>query len=71
MGKPLPVARLSEQEIRILRKLAWGKRSSEIARNLAISPATLRNHVHHINEKLGTHNRFEGVVHAMHRKLIS
>jgi PAS domain S-box-containing protein len=69
-GKPLPVARLSEQEIRILRKLASGKQSPDIARNLVISPATLRNHVHHINEKLGTHNRFEAVVHAIHRKLI-
>lgn len=70
MGKPLPVEGLSEQEIRILRKLASGKQSPDIARNLVISPATLRNHVHHINEKLGTHNRFEAVVHAIHRKLI-
>jgi DNA-binding CsgD family transcriptional regulator len=47
-----------------------GKNSGEIARALGISLQTLRNHLHHVNDKLGTHSRLQAVMHAMHRKLI-
>lgn len=70
MGHPAPVPSLSEQEQSILRRFFDGKNSPEIARNLGITLQTLRNHLHHINEKLGTHNRLQAVMHAMHRKLI-
>lgn len=66
----VPVAPLSEQERRILRALADGQKPDRIARDLGISPQTLRNHLHHINRKLGTHTRLEAVTHAVHRKLI-
>ncbi len=65
-----PVSPLSDQEARILRLFAGGKNSSEIARTLAITLPTLRNHLHSINEKLRTHNRLEAVMHAMKRGLI-
>jgi PAS domain S-box-containing protein len=65
-----PVSPLSEQEKQILRMFAEGKDSDEIARTLAISPQTLRNHLHHINQKLRTHNRLEAVMNAIQRKLI-
>ncbi len=65
-----PAAELSEQERRILQLFAEGKSSSEIGRTLTISLQTLRNHLHHINQKLRTHNRLEAVMHAMQRKLI-
>lgn len=65
-----PVTPLSEQEKQILHLFAEGKDSDEVARTLAISPQTLRNHLHHINRKLRTHNRLEAVMNAIQRKLI-
>ncbi len=69
-GRLAPVSSLSEQEQSILRLFSEGKNSAEIARTLGITLQTLRNHLHHANEKLGTHNRLEAVTHAMCRKLI-
>jgi PAS domain S-box-containing protein len=68
--KPMPITPLSEQEIEILRLFSSGKNSAEIARRLKITLQTLRNHLHHINQKLHTHNRLEAVTHAMQRKLL-
>lgn len=65
-----PIVPLSDQERRILRSFARGKNAAEIARELGITLATLRNHLHSVNEKLGTHNRLEAVTHAMQRGLI-
>ena len=65
-----PVEPLSEQERRILQLFAEGNNSTTIARKLRISPQTLRNHLHHINQKLRTHNRLEAVTHAQRRGLI-
>jgi PAS domain S-box-containing protein len=65
-----PVGALSEQELQILRLFAAGKNSPEIAKSLQISLQTLRNHLHHINQKLRTHNRLEAVMHAIQRKLV-
>ncbi len=68
--RPEPVAPLSEQERQVLRLFAEGKDSDEVARILGVSPQTLRNHLHHINQKLRTHNRLEAVMNAIQRKLI-
>jgi PAS domain S-box-containing protein len=65
-----PVEPLSAQERRILSLFAAGKNPTAIARTLSISPQTLRNHLHHINRKLRTHNRLEAVTHAQRRGLI-
>jgi PAS domain S-box-containing protein len=65
-----PVDTLSDQERRILKLFAVGGTPSSIARQLVISPQTLRNHLHHINRKLRTHNRLEAVTHAQMRGLI-
>lgn len=70
IGRPAPVSLLSEQEQSVLRLFSGGKRSTEIANELGISVQTLRNHLHHVNDKLGTHDRLQAVMHAMHRKLI-
>lgn len=66
-----PVEPLSPQELRILTLFAQGRTSTSIARRLRISPQTLRNHLHHINRKLRTHNRLEAVTHAQQRGLIA
>ncbi len=65
-----PVAPLSSQELEILRMFAVGATATRIAKALGISPQTLRNHLHHINQKLRTHNRLEAVMHALQRRLI-
>jgi len=65
-----PVEPLSDQERRILELFAQGRNPATIARALSISPQTLRNHLHHINRKLRTHNRLEAVTHAQRRGLI-
>jgi PAS domain S-box-containing protein len=65
-----PVEPLSEQELRILKLFADGGNPAAIAGRLSISAQTLRNHLHHINCKLRTHNRLEAVTHAQRRGLI-
>jgi PAS domain S-box-containing protein len=65
-----PTEALSDQERRILKLFADGGNSTAIAKQLKISPQTLRNHLHHINRKLRTHNRLEAVTHAQRRGLI-
>jgi len=69
-GRLAPVSPLSEHEREILQLFSVGKNSTEIARKLGITLQTLRNHLHHINQKLHTHNRLEAVTHAMQRKLL-
>lgn len=61
---------LSDQERRILKLFADGHNAKAIARQLDISAQTLRNHLHHINRKLRTHNRLEAVTHAQRRGLL-
>lgn len=65
-----PVEALTEQEHHILKLFAAGRNSATIARTLNISAQTLRNHLHHINQKLRTHNRLEAVTHAQRRGLL-
>lgn len=69
-GRAAPTVPLSEQEKQVLRLFAEGKSSAHICRTLHISSSTLRNHLHHINQKLRTHNRLEAVMNAIQRKLI-
>ena len=70
IGGAAPVAPLSSQELEILKMFAVGATAPKIAKALGISPQTLRNHLHHINQKLRTHNRLEAVMHALQRRLI-
>lgn len=69
-GRPAPVMSLRDQEKQILRLFAEGKESDQLVAALGITEQTLRNHLHHINQKLRTHNRLEAVMHAIQRKLI-
>lgn len=67
---PSPASPLSQQETLILRLFSKGRDSAEVASELHISLQTLRNHLHHINQKLRTHNRLEAVMNAIQRKLL-
>ena len=70
IGRPAPISPLSDQEKEILHLFSLGRSSAEIARKLGITLQTLRNHLHHVNRKLHTHNRLEAVTHAVQRKLL-
>jgi PAS domain S-box-containing protein len=65
-----PASPLTKQEQHVLRLLADGKTPAQAARILSITPRTLRNHIHHANQKLKTRNRLETVIHAIRRGLI-
>ena len=56
-----PAFPLSEREQAVLRLLAAGEPSKAIADKLCISPATVRNHIQHILEKLGAHSRLQAL----------
>ena len=65
-----PVSPLSERERKILRLLAEGKTAAKVARELGITTRTLRNHLHHANQKLRTRSRLEAVTQAARRGLL-
>jgi DNA-binding NarL/FixJ family response regulator len=54
-------ARLTSRELEILRLLDEGLSNKQIARQLSIELATVKNHVHHILDKLGVARRGEAV----------
>lgn len=58
---------LSARERDVLRHLGSGKNTNAIAASLCISPATVRNHIQHILDKLGAHSRLEALAVAFHR----
>lgn len=66
----LPISPLTEQEIRILHAFADGHTTNQVARKIGVSTSTLRNHLYHVNQKLGTHSRLQAVMHAVRRHLI-
>jgi len=63
-------AYLSERELAILRLIADGVTTKEIANQLFLSQASIKRSVRLIFEKLGVHNRSEAVSEAYKRKLI-
>jgi DNA-binding NarL/FixJ family response regulator len=65
-----PAEVLTSHERQILQLFDAGNNSASIARTLRISAQTLRNHLHHINRKLGTHSRLEALTQAKQRGLI-
>jgi DNA-binding CsgD family transcriptional regulator len=62
-----PVNPLSDQEHRVLRCLSEGKSPASLVGALEISPQTLRNYLHHIYKKRGTHTQLEAAIHAIRR----
>lgn len=68
-GIPPDVA-LSKREMDVLKCLAKGMTSAQIAKNLFISENTVKTHVRHILEKLEASNRAEAVSRAIHLGII-
>jgi two-component system nitrate/nitrite response regulator NarL len=61
---------LSDREIEVLRKLAHGYTTAQIAAELFISENTVKTHVRHILEKMEVSNRAEAVARAAQMKLL-
>lgn len=63
-------ARLSPRERDVLRLVVDGKDNAAIAKELYVSPSTVKNHVSNILEKLGADNRLQAAVRAVRDSLI-
>jgi NarL family two-component system response regulator LiaR len=59
------LARLTAREVEILQLMAAGRRTDRIARDLGVSPHTLRTHMQNIITKLGVHSKLEALVLAI------
>ncbi len=66
----VPVPRLTERELEVLRLVARGMANKDIAVSLFISENTVKNHVRNILEKLQLHSRMEAVVYAVREKIL-
>jgi len=60
---------LTRREREILRLLTSGLNTRAVAERLHVSPATVRNHVQKILDKLGVHSRLEAVAYAHSNRL--
>jgi DNA-binding NarL/FixJ family response regulator len=61
---------LTARELDVIRMLAVGVSTRELADRLFISPTTARNHLQRINAKLGAHSRLEAVAIAAREGLV-
>jgi DNA-binding NarL/FixJ family response regulator len=61
---------LSERELEVLRLAASGHDNAEIARQLHISPKTVKNHISNILMKLQLENRIQAAVYAVRSGLV-
>jgi DNA-binding NarL/FixJ family response regulator len=65
------VGRLSVRQLDVLREIARGSSNLEAARNLYLSPHTVKQHTHTIYTKLGVRNRVEAVCEAQRIGILS
>ena len=68
-GRPLR-AELSDRELEVLKLIAIGKDNAEIARDLFISPKTVKNHISNILMKLQIENRIQAAVYAVRSGIV-
>ena len=70
---PAPAAAsfvLTQRERDVLRLLAAGHGTAEMARQMGISATTVRNHIQHLLDKLGAHTRLQAVSMARRHGLV-
>jgi DNA-binding CsgD family transcriptional regulator len=67
---PARETNLSDRELEIIKLLAEGKTTKQIAEDLSISKTTVNNHVQHVLKKLNAHTRLEAIRRAEHAGLI-
>jgi DNA-binding NarL/FixJ family response regulator len=61
---------LTYRELEVVKALARGRGNKQIARDLAISEKTVRNHVSNIYKKLHVYDRTQAVLYAIREGLI-
>jgi predicted ATPase/DNA-binding CsgD family transcriptional regulator len=64
-----PVAGLTPAEVEVLRRLAGGRTTKEIAAELVVAVSTVERHITHIYGKLGVRNRAEATAVALRHGL--
>jgi len=64
-----PPSSLTPRQAEVLRMLERGHSTEQIARELYLSPDTVRNHIRHLFRALGVHSRIEAVAVARHSHL--
>ncbi|GMR18413.1 MAG: hypothetical protein BMS9Abin33_0825 [Gammaproteobacteria bacterium] len=69
-SSPYTISSLTAREQEILQLLTEGLAVSVISRLLNISPVTVRNHLQHIQAKLGVHSQVETVAYAYRNNLV-
>lgn len=62
---------LTNRELEVLGLLAEGRKQSEIAERLVISPRTVGTHIEHVLSKLDVHSRAEAVALAYRKELVA
>jgi DNA-binding NarL/FixJ family response regulator len=63
-------AELSDRELQVLKLIANGKDNAQIARELFISPKTVKNHISNILMKLQIENRIQAAVYAVRSGIV-
>ena len=63
-------ADLSDRELEVLKLIAIGKDNAEIAKELFISPKTVKNHISNILMKLQIENRIQAAVYAVRSGIV-
>ena len=63
LGQQWPHQRLTRRESEVLLLVGTGMSNKEIARQLGLSPGTVKLHVHRIFQKTGARNRYGLVAH--------
>lgn len=61
---------LSNREIEVLEQLTTGLPYTSIAKNLFISPSTVRRHIENIYQKLKVHSKIEAITQAKKKRII-
>ena len=62
--------KLTQRELEVLRHLVLGESNIEIAKELIITPHTVKAHVTSIFEKLAVQDRVQAAVKAVREKLV-
>jgi PAS domain S-box-containing protein len=71
IGQDVDVTRLTKRELEVLQLLAEGISLQSISKRLSISLTTVRNHMQHIQKRLGVHSQTEAVAYAYRHNMVA